>query len=180
MADGTTATTEVPAKPQGAGFPPFKVETFPSQLFWLAITFTFLFVVLWRVAGPRIAGTITTRRRRISDDLTAAQKNRSEADAANAAYQTALAGARARAQSLAEANRKSVAGELDHKKADADAQAHAALAKVEAEIEATRAAARTQIVGAAQEAAIQIVARLTGETVSAEDAAAAVREAAGS
>ena len=59
MAAGTTAKTEVPAKHEGAGFPPFKTETFPSQIFWLMITFAFLFVVLWRVAGPRIQGVLT-------------------------------------------------------------------------------------------------------------------------
>jgi len=46
----TTATTGVPGGHEPAGFPPFKLETFPSQLFWLVITFGFLFVVLWRVA----------------------------------------------------------------------------------------------------------------------------------
>src|ERR1700735_165340 len=56
MADATTttATTGVPAKKEGAGFPPFKTETFPSQLFWLAITFGFLFIVLWRGGRARL------------------------------------------------------------------------------------------------------------------------------
>ena len=176
MADAaTTATTEVPSKKEGTGFPPFKTETFPSQLFWLAITFAFLFVVLWRVAGPRIAGTITARRRRISDDLAVAQKNRSDAEAAEAGYQVALAGARARAQSLAEANRKTIAGEIDGERTTAAAKAHNDITRAEARIAAARDAARDQVVKAAEDAAIAIVAQLTGDTVSADDAAAAVR-----
>jgi len=175
MADAaTTATTEA-APHKGAGFPPFKTETFPSQLFWLAITFAFLFVVLWRVAGPRIAGTITARRRRISDDLAAAQKDRTGAEVAEAAYQTALAGARARAQSLAEANRKTIAGEIDGERTTAAAKAHNDITRAEARIAAARDAARDQVVKAAEDAAIAIVAQLTGDTVSADDAAAAVR-----
>src|SRR5690349_22935222 len=97
----TTATTGAPGGHEPAGFPPFKTETFPSQLFWLAVTFTFLFVVLWRVAGPAISGTIAARRQRINDDIAEAQKARGDSDQASAAYQTALAGARARAQALA-------------------------------------------------------------------------------
>src|SRR5450755_59170 len=109
MADAsTTATTEAP---QGSGFPPFKTETFPSQLFWLAITFAFLFVVLWRVAGPRINGVITLRRGTINGDIQAAQKARGDAEAAGAAYETALAGARKRAGVLAEENRQSLNAE---------------------------------------------------------------------
>jgi len=180
MADaaGTTATTEA-APHKGAGFPPFKTETFPSQLFWLAITFAFLFVVLWRVAGPAIAGTITARRHRIADDLAAAQKNRSDAEAAENAYQTALAGARARAQSLAESNRKTVADEIERERGAAGVRAHEDVAAAEARIAASRDAARTHVVKAAEDAAVAIVAHLTGETVSADDAAAAVRAATG-
>lgn len=173
----TTATTEAPGGHKAAGFPPFKTETFPSQFFWLVITFAFLFVVLWRVAGPRIAGTITTRRNQINGDLAEAQKHRGDAEAASAAYQAALTGARARAQQLAEENRKSVIGEIDRAKATADAQAADEIAKAEQRIAASRGEARSHVAKAAEDAAIQIVAHLTGETVSSEDAAAAVRAA---
>ncbi|HEY4943856.1 MAG TPA: hypothetical protein VII56_20675 [Rhizomicrobium sp.] len=178
MAGETTASTQVPAK--GAGFPPFKTETFPSQLFWLAITFTFLFVVLWRVAGPRIAGVITQRRNRINGDLAEAQAHRGDAENAAAAYQTALAGARARAQKLAQDNRQAVQDDVARAKAVADAKAQDDIAKAEGRIAASRGEARGHVAKAAQDAAIQIVAHLTGETVSAEDAAAAVRAATGS
>jgi F-type H+-transporting ATPase subunit b len=177
--DTPTATTEVPARNEGAGFPPFKTETFPSQIFWLAITFALLFVVLWRVASPRISGVITARRNRIADDLAEAQRHRGDAEAASAAYQTALAGARARAQALAEENRKGINDEIERAKNAADGQAQAEIARAETQIAASRSAARSHIVQAAQDAAVQIVARLTGETVSPDDAAAAVRTATG-
>ncbi|HJW41971.1 MAG TPA: hypothetical protein VJ476_12180 [Rhizomicrobium sp.] len=177
MASGTTATTEVPHKLEGTGFPPFKVETFPSQIFWLVVTFAFLFVVLWRVAGPRIAGTIATRRGRISDDLAVAQNNRTDAEAADAAYRTALAGARARAQSLADANRKATNETLERDRSVAATQAHNDIAKAEARIAAARDAAKTHVVKAAEDAAIEIVAHLTGDRVSPDDAAVAVRAA---
>jgi F-type H+-transporting ATPase subunit b len=49
------------------------------------------------------------------------------------------------------------------------------MAKAEERIAATRTEARTHVTAAAQNAAIAIVNRLTGDTVSPEDAAAAVR-----
>ncbi|MEI9888193.1 MAG: hypothetical protein WDN08_17185 [Rhizomicrobium sp.] len=179
-ANPTTESTEVPGKAEGAGFPPFKVETFSSQIFWLAITFGFLFVVLWRIAGPRIKDVIVIRRGRINDDLAQAQADRGAAEAASAAYQTALAAARARAQALAEAGRKAVLGEIDRAKAEADVRAQADIAGAEARIAASRGEARSHIAKAAEAAAIQIVARLTGDTVGADEAAAAVRAATGS
>ena len=174
MAEHLHTSTEQPAK---TGFPPFKTDTFPSQIFWLAITFAFLFVVLWRVAGPAIGGTIATRRKQISDDIAGAQKARGDAEAAQAAYQTALAGARARARALAEENRKKVVERIDQAKANADADASQAMAVAEARIGVLRAEAKIHVTKAAQDAAAAIVARLTGDTVAAEDAAAAVRAA---
>ena len=75
MAEGTTTGTE-----EAKGFPPFKTETFPSQFFWLAVTFVFLFVMLWKVAGPRIQGVIASRRGAINSDIAAAQRARGDAE----------------------------------------------------------------------------------------------------
>ncbi|MBN9553162.1 MAG: F0F1 ATP synthase subunit B' [Alphaproteobacteria bacterium] len=175
MAEPLQTSTETPE--QAGGFPPFKTETYPSQLFWLVVTFAFLFVVLWRIAGPRINGVITSRRGAINADIAAADKARGDAEAASAAYQTALAGARARAQNLAEETRQTVASEVAKAKAAAEAEAQSAMAAADARINATRVEAKGHVTRAAEEAAIAIVARLTGETVSAADAAAAVKEA---
>ena len=168
----THATTEAPKKE--GGFPPFDTTTFPSQLFWLAVTFAFLFVVLWRIAGPRINGVITSRRGAINSDIAAAQKARGDADSAGTAYQVALAGARARGNALAEETRQRLNAEIAKAKAAADVQAHDAMAAAEARIGETREAAKVHVKTAARDAAIAIVERLTGDKVSAEDATAAL------
>jgi F-type H+-transporting ATPase subunit b len=174
----TSATTEVPA-PQGAGFPPFKTETFPSQLFWLVVTFAVLFTVLWRVAGPRIAGVIGARKGRIDGDLSAAQKHRDDADAALAGYEQALAAARTKAHALANEAHKQMAAEVERAKSLAEDEAKAATTRAEAQIAASRAEAAIHVTKAAQDAAAAIVAHLTGDNVSAEEAASAVRDAGG-
>jgi F-type H+-transporting ATPase subunit b len=171
----TIATTEKPAN-DGGGFPPFDTTTFASQWFWLVITFGFLFVVMWRVAGPRINGVITVRRNTINGDIQAAQKARGDAEAAGAAYEMALAGARKRANAMAEENRQTLNAEIARAKADAEAGAASAMAAADARIASTREAARGHVTRAAEEAAIAIVARLTGDTVPDADAAKAVRE----
>ena len=179
MQEAPTTAGTVQPEPQSGGFPPFKAETFPSQLFWLAITFGFLFVVLWRVAGPRIQSVLAERRGRIADDLRTAEQHRKDSEAASAAYDSALAAARGRAHALAEQNRQRIAGDIETAKAAADAEANKATAIAEERISATRLAARSHIADAARDAAIAIVSRLTGETVSNEDAAAAVKAVSG-
>jgi F-type H+-transporting ATPase subunit b len=159
----------------GAGFPPFKTETFPSQIFWLVVCFAALFVVMWRVAGPRISGVIGARKWQIEADVTAAGKHRSDAEAALAAYETALAQARARAHAEADENRKRIEAEVEKAKAAADAEAREAAARAEAEIAAARAQAATHVTKAAQDAAAEIVNRLIGDKVAPEEAEAAVK-----
>ena len=168
----TTAATAVP--PEDGGFPPFKTETFSSQIFWLVITFAFLFVVIWRVAGPRINGVITTRRNAINDDIARAQGARAEAEAAGAAYDAALKGARARAQGLADETRKTLSDEIAAAKARADVEAHAAMSEADARIAASRTEARSHVARAAAQAAIEIVEKLTGDAVPLGDAQAII------
>ena len=174
MAEETahTETTGVPEKE--GGFPPFDTNTFPSQFFWLAITFAFLFTVVWRVAGPRINGAITNRRGTINGAIAEAGKARADAEAAQAKYELALTKARTNANALAEETRAKLNAEIAKAKAEADAKAHDAMAEADARIAGTRESAKQAVTAAARDAAIAIVERLTGDKVSAEDAAKAL------
>ena len=59
--------------------PQLNPEFFVSQLFWLVVTFSFLFVFLWRVSLPRISNVLEKRERKITEDLTAAKELQAEA-----------------------------------------------------------------------------------------------------
>src|SRR5512134_2975918 len=74
---------------------------FPPQLIWLAITFIGLYLVMARVALPRIGEVLETRAERIRSDLDHAGKHKAKADEVMAAYERALAEARAKAQAQA-------------------------------------------------------------------------------
>jgi F-type H+-transporting ATPase subunit b len=175
MAEGATTTgTEAPS---GAGFPPFKTESFPSQIFWLVVTMAFLFVVLWRFAGPRIKGTLEERRGMIQKELETAQESRRRAEAATVAYETPLFEARERARAMNEQSRAQAAEEVKKAEAAADANAERATADAEARLARIRSEAKTHIANAAKDATVEIVSRLMGERISDADAEAAVRAA---
>lgn len=172
MAADAHSTSTATAK--GGGFPPFDTTTYPSQMVWLAITFAILFVVLWRIVGPRIGGAIAMRKDRVAGDLAQAEAHRKEAEAAQSAYETALTEARKRAHALAEENRNRIHGEIDAAKASAETDAQKAMTEAEARIQATHKDALARVAGAAEEATIAIVAHLTGETVSPAEARTAL------
>jgi F0F1-type ATP synthase membrane subunit b/b' len=80
---------------------------------------------------------------------------------------------------LADENRKSIGAEVDRAKSAADTDARQAAATADARMATVRENAKGRVIKAAEDAAIDIVSRLTGETVSPNDAAAAVRAATG-
>ena len=174
----TTSHTAGTADPKG-GFPPFDRTTYPSQIFWLAITFTVLLVVMWRFVVPRIGGTLAERKARIAAELARAETDKQQAEREWSTYQTTLVEARQRARSVTEENRAKVLADTERAEAAADETAQAEIARAEAQLAQLRAEAKGNILAAAQEAAIEIVSRLTGESVSADEAASAVREVQG-
>jgi F-type H+-transporting ATPase subunit b len=171
-----TAHTEAP---EGhGGFPPFQSEHFPSQLVWLTLTFVLLYVLMSKIALPRIGSIMEDRSKRISSDLAEAQRLKEQSDAAHAAYEKALADARNRAQAIAAATRQKQAAEADAAHKRLEAQLHERLAAADQSIAATRTAAMGNVRTIAADAASAIVQRLIGTTPSAQDVAAAVGEVA--
>jgi len=72
------AHTEAPG--HAKVFPPFQPENYASQLVWLGLTFVLLYVVMAKVALPRIAGILEDRRDRIAADLDMAERLRAGGD----------------------------------------------------------------------------------------------------
>jgi F-type H+-transporting ATPase subunit b len=158
----TNAHTEVPSGGHGGGFPPFQRDTFASQLVWLAITFIILYVMVAKLALPRVGSIIDARKGRIEDDLADANRFQSESEAAMAAYEKALAEARNRAQTLANEARDRLNAEADKNRKSVEERLNARLADAEKAITATKTAAMANVRGIAIETAAAIVARLTG------------------
>ena len=160
--ENTTAHTEAPGAPHKSEFPPFNRETFPSQLFWLAICFVLLYLITARLVQPRLAGIIGSRKSRVSGDLAEASRLRAESEQAIAAYEKALADARTRAQTIASETHDRLQGEADSNRKSLEERLNARLAEAEKTIAATKSAAMTNVRGIATEAAAAIVTRLTG------------------
>lgn len=161
------AHTEVPSGGHGGGhggFPPFEPASFASQLFWLAITFIALYLIVSRLALPRVGGIIENRRNTIEGDLAQAQEMKDKSDREIAAYERELADARARAQTIANETRDSLNAQTEATRKTLDAQLAAKLVDAEKTIAATRQAAMTNVRGIATDTAAAIVQRLTGAT----------------
>src|SRR5262247_3736094 len=172
-----TSVEHIAANEHGRGFPPFDSHTFASQLFWLALAFIALYLLMSRVALPRVGSILEARRRRIEEDLAEAQRFKDASDAAIAAHEKALAEARGRAQVLANETRAKAAAAAEARRKEVDAKLNARIAEAEKAIAATRSAAMRNVRSIAGEAAGAIVERLTGIAPAGEEVAEAISKA---
>jgi F-type H+-transporting ATPase subunit b len=145
-----------------APFPPFQKDTFASQLVSLVIAFVALYLIVSRIALPRVGGLLDARQNAIEGDLAAAQKLKDESDSALKAYESELAAARSRAQAISSETREKLNAASEAERKTLEERLSVKLADAEKTIAATREAAMSNVRGIAAEAAAAIVQRLTG------------------
>jgi F-type H+-transporting ATPase subunit b len=157
----------------GGTFPPFDPSTFPSQLFWLAIVFIALYVLMAKKVIPRIGGIFEARAAKIAGDLAEAEKAKGETDAAIASYEASLAAARNKANVIAHDTRTRVAHEIDGRRHAAEGQLAAKLSETEKHIADVKNIALDHVSTIAIETTEAVVEALLGK-VGREEAAGAV------
>ena len=158
----TTSTEHVPAGEHKGAFPPFQSQTFASQLVWLAIAFVLLYALMAKWALPRVGRIIESRQKRIADDLADAERLKVQSDEAVAAYEKALADARARAQAIANETREQQQAAADATRKTLEGELNVKLAEAEKSIAATKLAAMANVRAIAEDAARAIIKRLIG------------------
>lgn len=167
----TGATTGAPDHgAQEQPFPPFDPSTYASQLIWLAITFGLFYWLMTRVALPRLANILETRRDRIANDLEEAERFKAETDEAIKAYETALADARARAMAIAAKAREKADQELAAEKAETDKELQEKIAEAEKRIAEVKKKALGEVDSIAAEVTQSLIAKLIGEKLTKTDA----------
>ena len=162
-AKGATAHTAAEGGHK-APFPPFQKDTFASQLVSLLIAFVALYLIVSRIALPRVGSVIDARQNAIDGDLAEAQKLKDDSDAALKAYESELAAARGRAQAIGAETREKLNAASEAERKTLEEKLAAKLSDAEKTIASTREAAMSNVRGIAADAAAAIVHQLTGVT----------------
>ena len=146
-----TETTE-----HAQGMPQLDFSTFPNQIFWLVVTLIVIYLLMSRVALPRIASVLTERHGAIQSDLDKADEMKAKAVEAEIAYNQALVDARAEAQSIVAHARAEIQKDLDVAMLKADA---------EIAVKTEESAAAIKKISATAVAAIKVVANDTAKEI---------------
>ncbi len=149
-------------------------EIFASQLFWLAIFFGAIFVVIGLGMLPKIQSTVDARDAKIAADLEVARGAREAADRLEEGYRAEMDKGRAEAARIAAEAKASGIAATEKSVAKADMAIGKRIDTAMAKIAGARAAALAEIETVAAEAAEQLVGRVAGISVDAATARAAV------
>ncbi len=128
----------------------------------ILIAFVALYLIVSRIALPRVGKTIDDRQNAIDGDLAEAQKLKDASDSALKAYETELAAARSRAQAIGAETREKLNAASEAERKSLEDQLAQKLAAAEKTIASTREAAMSNVRGIASDAASAIVQQLTG------------------
>ena len=145
------------------GMPQLCDAWFANQIFWLIVALVAIFLILTRIALPRISAVLAERSGTISNDLAAAEDLRRQATEAEAAYEQALSDARAEAQRISGEARAAIKADLDAAIAVADEKIGAKAAESEKQISEIRAGAAASVAQVARDVASEIVTALGGK-----------------
>jgi len=158
-------------------FPPFDPATFGPQLFWLVILFGILYVLMSRVAIPRIGSILEERDKRIAGDLAEATRAKEASDAAVAAHEQALAAARQNAQGIALKARDAAKAEIAADRTRIETELNGRLGAAEVEITKVKERALGEVDSIARDAVEAIVETLVGTKAGKDTIASAVQAA---
>lgn len=151
------------AKASEPGMPQLDFTTWDNQVFWLVIALIATYMILSRVALPRIGGILADRQGTITNDIAAAEDLKSKAVQAEAAYDQALLDARAEASRIVDEAKADIQADLNVAIAAADKEIAAKSAESEAAISEIRAGAMDSVKAVAKDTAKEIVAAMGGK-----------------
>jgi F-type H+-transporting ATPase subunit b len=146
-----------------AGMPQLDPSTWSNQIFWLVLALIAIYMILSRVALPRIAAVLAERQGTITNDIAAAEDLKSKASDAEAAYDKALVDARAEAQRIIAEAKTDMQADLEKAIEKADGQIAAKSAESEKAIAEIRAGAVESVKAVAKDTTKEIVAAMGGK-----------------
>jgi F-type H+-transporting ATPase subunit b len=176
-ASGTALAEMEPASPAGesvqaaasgtrhgeSSFPPFDPANFSPVLIWLTLSFGLLYLLMSKIALPRVENILHARKQKMTSDIAEANEYRAKSEEAAAAHEKALAEARAKAVALAQETHARLQAETEAKRAALEAELNAKLSASETQISETKAKAMRNVQAIASDAAAAIVEHITGK-----------------
>ena len=159
---------------ESGGMPQLNPEFWISQIFWLTVTFGFLYVILSKLILPKISANLEIRKSQISDNVEAAENHGKESEIKIAEYEKKVQNSSNEAKSYFKQAREKLLKDINLKKDTLDKELNLEIRKAETEIRKLRNNAPEKINKIAVETSADLLHQLIGAEVNSSSISAIV------
>ena len=157
-----------------AGMPQLNPEFWTSQIFWLILVFSILYLIIWKVFLPKITYSIENRKSRVVNDLDEAQKLKESAEKKLKEYNQIIENSKKEAKKIIDDGVKKLDQDIVNKKQKFDIEIEKELANVEKEISELKKSSISNINRIAVETSSEIIQQIIGTDVNKSNVTAIV------
>ena len=157
-----------------AGMPQLNPEFWASQIFWLILTFSSLYLIIWKVFLPKITLSIENRKSRVVNDLDEAQKLKENAEKKLNEYNKIIEESKKEAKKIIEDNKKKLDRDIKNKKHKFNDEIEKELMAAEKEIKDLKKSSISNINNIAAETSVEIIKQIINIEVNKSSVSASV------
>jgi F-type H+-transporting ATPase subunit b len=157
-----------------AGMPQLNPEFWAAQIFWLILTFSTLYLIIWKIFLPKITYTIENRKSRVVNDISEAQKLKENAEKKLEEYNKIIENSKTEAKKIVDYNRRKLEKDIETKKNKFNTEIEKELSVVEKEIIDLKRSSISSINKIAVETSSEIIRQIIGAEVNKSNVSAIV------
>ena len=157
-----------------AGMPQLNPEFWAAQIFWLILTFSTLYLIIWKIFLPKITYTIENRKSRVVNDISEAQKLKENAEKKLKEYNKIIENSKTEAKKIVDDNRRKHEKDIETKKNKFNTEIEKELSVVEKEIIDLKRSSISSINKIAVETSSEIIRQIIGAEVNKSNVSAIV------
>ena len=158
------------------GMPQLNPEFWASQIFWLILIFSSLYIIVWKIFLPKITDSIENRKSRIINDLNETQKLKENAEKKLREYNKIIEDTKKEAKRIIEDNKKKLENDIKSKKQKFNEEIEKELVSVEKEIKSLKKLSISSINKIAAEVSSEVIKQLVGTSVNTSNVSAIVED----
>ena len=158
------------------GMPQLNPEFWASQVFWLILIFSSLYVIIWKLFLPKITNSIENRKLKIVNDLNETQKLKDSAEKKLQEYNKIIENSKKDAKKIIEDGKKELNREIESKKQKFNEEIEKELTNVEKEIKNLKKSSMLAINKIAEDISSEIIKQVVGTEINKSKLSAVVQD----
>ena len=161
---------------ESEGMPQLNPEFWVSQIFWLILTFGFLFVILSKFILPKISNNLELRKSQILENIETAEKQKIESENKIKEYEALINSSKNEARNYFNEARKKIIQDIDKKREKIEEEINLEIRNAEKEIVELKKGSPEKINKIATETSAQLIKQLIGEEINNSSISAIVED----